>query len=158
SLSVGERTPAEVRRERQVNGDSLMPRFLPLALVALVAASGGRAADPRAPLSRIVFGSCAHQDKPQPIWKPILEARPELFLFLGDNIYADTEDMEVMRKKYDKLANLPGFKKLRETCPVLATWDDHDFGVNDGGADYARRRESQQLFLDFFNVPRESPR
>lgn len=36
-------------------------------------------------LSRIVYGSCCHQDKPQPIWDAILKRHPELFIFLGDN-------------------------------------------------------------------------
>lgn len=109
-------------------------------------------------VSRIAFGSCARQDRPQPIWEAIVETRPELFLFLGDNIYADTEDMEVMRAKYAQLAAQPGFQKLRETCPILATWDDHDYGENDAGAEYPKKRESQQVFLDFFGVPRDSPR
>jgi alkaline phosphatase D len=36
-----------------------------------------------------------------------------VFLFLGDNIYADTSNMEVMKKKYDLLAAVPGFQRLR---------------------------------------------
>src|SRR5947209_12584366 len=88
------------------------------------------AADDKRPLTRIGFGSCVHQDRPQPIWTPIVAARPELFLMLGDNIYADTEDMALMRKMYAQLAAQPGFKKLRGACPILATWDDHDYGGN----------------------------
>ena len=41
------------------------------------------------PLSRISFGSCAKQDKPQPIWDAVVAGRPELFIFLGDNIYGE---------------------------------------------------------------------
>jgi alkaline phosphatase D len=41
---------------------------------------------------------------------------------------------------------------------VLATWDDHDYGVNDGGAGYSRKVESQQIMLDFYGVPADSPR
>lgn len=142
----------------------MLPRLLLVLAVALFcgAASSPSAApplpDPATPLSRIVFGSCAHQSEPQPIWEPIVAARPELFLFLGDNIYADTIDMAVMRDKYAQLAAQPGYQKLRAVCPVLATWDDHDYGVNDGGADYPQRRASQQVFLDFFGEPQDSPR
>lgn len=107
---------------------------------------------------RIAFGSCANENVPQPIWEPLVAAAPDLFLFVGDNIYADTEDMEVMRVKYAKLAAQPGYQKLLETCPVLATWDDHDYGVNDGGAWYPKRLESAEIMLDFFNVPADSPR
>ncbi len=110
------------------------------------------------PLSRISFGSCGNQERPQPIWKAVLASRPQLFLFLGDNIYADTQDMAVMRAKYAKLAALPGFQTLRKTCPILATWDDHDLGANDAGSDYPKKDESQRMFLDFFGDPDDSPR
>lgn len=110
------------------------------------------------PLSRIAFGSCAKQDKPQPIWDAVVAARPELFLFLGDNIYADTQDMQVLWDKYQQLGAQPGFQKLKQTCPVLATWDDHDLGANDAGGEFPKKRESQQLFLDFFGIPKDSPR
>lgn len=109
-------------------------------------------------LLRMAFGSCAKESRPQPIWDAILALRPQLYLGLGDNIYGDTEDMEVLRAKWQKLADIPGFKRLRQQCRVMMTWDDHDFGVNDGGADYPKRRESQQVFLDFLGEPSDSPR
>lgn len=109
-------------------------------------------------LSRIAIGSCATQDRPQPIWEKIIGVKPEVFLFIGDNIYGDTEDMSVMRAKYAKLAAMPGFQKFRKDVPILATWDDHDYGVNDGGANYPKRVESQKEFLDFWGEPVDSPR
>lgn len=109
-------------------------------------------------VSRIAFGACARQDKPQPIWEAVVATRPQLFLFLGDNIYGDSEDMAVLKAKYQLLGQQPGYQKLKQTCPVLATWDDHDYGVNDGGAEYPKKRESQQVFLDFFEVPAQDAR
>lgn len=119
--------------------------------------SEAQAAEER-PLSRIALGSCARQNQPQPIWDPIVAAKPDLFLFLGDNIYGDSNDMKVLQSKYDQLAEKPGFKKLRATCPILATWDDHDFGADDAGEEYPMKIESQKLFLNFFNEPADSPR
>jgi len=116
----------------------------------------------RAPADKIMrtiaFGSCAHQDKPQPIWEAINELQPDLFLLLGDNIYADTRDMDEMRSKYAQFGAQSGFRKLCEACPILATWDDHDYGENDAGANYPMREESQQIFYDFFGEPASSPR
>ncbi|NNE94161.1 MAG: alkaline phosphatase family protein [Verrucomicrobiales bacterium] len=110
------------------------------------------------PLNRIHFGSCAKQTEPMPIFQNIVEDRPEVFLMIGDNIYADTEDMTVMRAKYAKLNADPGFSLLRATCPILATWDDHDFGRNDAGTEYAKKRESQKIFSDFWGDSLSSPR
>ncbi len=109
-------------------------------------------------LSRITFGSCAKQDQPQPIWDAIRQGRPELLILLGDNIYGDTMDMEVLRNKYRQFRDQPGFAALRRDCRVAATWDDHDYGQDDGGADYSMRRESQQVFLDFLEVAADDPR
>lgn len=109
------------------------------------------------PISRVLFGSCIKQDQPMPILKTIAARRPDLFLMLGDNIYGDTADMEVMRAKYATLRSNQDFRKLLDTCPVLATWDDHDYGVNDGGASYAERDASQRLFVDFWDTA-DSPR
>jgi alkaline phosphatase D len=47
---------------------------------------------------------------------------------------------------------------LRATVPHLATWDDHDFGKNDGGSDLAGKQAAQQLFLRFWNIPLNDPR
>lgn len=110
------------------------------------------------PLTRIAFGSCCHQDKEQPIWANVNSFAPELFIFLGDNIYGDTEDMAVMHTKYSKLAAKPGFQELRLKSAVIATWDDHDYGVNDGGFEYPKKKESREVFLDFWQVPKDDPR
>jgi len=115
-------------------------------------------AEPVAPLSRLAFGSCAKQDRPQLIWDAVIETKPQLFLFLGDNIYGDTQDMQVLRDKWNLLGAQPGYQRLKEICPILATWDDHDYGANDAGADYPKKRESQQIFHDFFGVPADSTR
>lgn len=109
-------------------------------------------------LSRIVFGSCARQNKEQPIWDAILEKKPDLFLFLGDNIYADTRDPKVMADKYAMLAQKPGFKRLRETTPICAIWDDHDYGEDDAGADYPMKDESRRQFCDFWGEAPDSVR
>ena len=109
-------------------------------------------------LSRILFGSCAHQDKDQPIWAPINALDPDLFIFLGDNIYGDTRDMAVMAEKYQKFGAKPGFRDLKAKTPLIATWDDHDYGENDAGADYPQKHRSRELFCDFWQEAADSPR
>lgn len=127
-------------------------------LMIAISVWSGSVVTAQEPLRRIGFGSCAKQDQPQPIWDAVIAAQPQLFLMIGDNIYGDSEDMAVLQRKWDQLGAQPGFQKLRATCPVLATWDDHDYGANDGGAEYPRRRESQQIFQSFFGIPENDPR
>ena len=99
---------------------------------------------------RIAFGSCAHEDHPLPVFNTIIKQKPNLFIFLGDNIYADTDDPEVMRQKYKLLLDNKGFKKLIKTTPVIATWDDHDYGRNDAGRHYPMKEESKKNISQLF--------
>jgi alkaline phosphatase D len=82
----------------------------------------------------------------------------DLALLLGDNIYADTTNMLVMQRKYLAMKESPFWRGLRKKAPLMATWDDHDMGGNDAGADYPLKDESQNLFLDFLDEPGDSPR
>jgi len=111
-----------------------------------------------APLTRIAFGSCNRQDLPQPLWAPILATAPQLWIWAGDNIYGDTRDTAVLRAKYDLQLRQPDYRALVARVPVIGTWDDHDYGVNDGGKEYPVRAASQQLALDFLGVPADAPR
>jgi len=107
---------------------------------------------------RVLFGSCIRQDQPMPILRLMASRRSDRILLLGDNIYGDTDDAQVLRAKYQLLADNPDFQSLRRSAPILAVWDDHDFGLNDGGSEYAGRDDSQQAFLDFWGIPAASPR
>lgn len=106
----------------------------------------------------IAFGSCAEQDQPQPIWEAVIANRPDRFVFLGDNIYGDTRDMAILRAKYAQLGAQPGFQRLRASTSIVATWDDHDYGANDAGAEYPMKVASKEIFLDFFGEPADSER
>ncbi len=135
------------------------PALASVPAEARVAVSGS---DPHAALgrtlTRIGFGSCADSGKPQPIWDAVHAKKPDLFVFLGDNVYGDTRDMSVLRGKYAELAAQPGFARLRAGTPLVAVWDDHDFGENDAGSEYPMKDESRRIFLDFWSEPAGSPR
>lgn len=105
----------------------------------------------------LAFGSCNKQDKPQPLWDDIIAHQPDVFLFIGDNIYGDTENMQVMKEKYDMQYAHPEYMQLRQQTKIVGVWDDHDYGKNNAGREFNKKNESQQLLLDFFDVPEDSP-
>ncbi len=109
-------------------------------------------------VSRIAFGSCSHQDRDQPVLDIVVARKPDLFIYLGDNIYGDTKDMKVLKAKYEKLASKKEFQNLRANVPTLSVWDDHDYGWNDAGKEYEFKAESKEIFLEFWKVPADSPR
>jgi alkaline phosphatase D len=109
-------------------------------------------------ISTIAFGSCNKHDLPQPLWKPILEENPDLWIWLGDNIYGDTHDMNLLEKKYHRQYNQEDYVSIRQNMEVIGIWDDHDYGINDGGVYFAQKEASQQLMLDFLDEPENSDR
>ncbi|MEL6194950.1 MAG: alkaline phosphatase D family protein [Bacteroidota bacterium] len=105
-----------------------------------------------------MLGSCAHQDKPQPMLEIAAEMTPDYFIFLGDNIYGDSRIMDTLRAKYSRLAAKPGYTALKEGSQLRAVWDDHDYGENDAGRHYPFKEESKEIFMDFWEVPMDSDR
>ena len=106
----------------------------------------------------IGFGSCIDQDLPQPIWQAIEAKNVDAFIFLGDNVYGDhpSGKLEKLRKSYiSQSTKLPKWLNKKK---VISIWDDHDYGINDGGSDFKNKRESQKLFLDFWKIPEDDPR
>ncbi|MBC8081869.1 MAG: alkaline phosphatase family protein [Hymenobacter sp.] len=107
----------------------------------------------------VAFGSCNRIDLPQPLWPVIAKDKPDVWIWLGDNIYGDTDSMTVLRRKYDVQFNLEGYRTFRAQVPtIIGTWDDHDYGRNDAGKEYPYKKESQQLALDFLEEPAGTPR
>ena len=57
-----------------------------------------------------------------------------------------------------ELAAKPNFARLRTTVPHLAVWDDHDYGVNDGGAEFPHKQASKDEFVRFWQLAADDPR
>lgn len=110
------------------------------------------------PVLRIAFGSCLRQDLPQPIWGAIHKTQPDLFIFMGDNVYSSGQYAEDLREAYARLNANEAFQSFRSSVAIVGTWDDHDYGHDDAGAENRIKEEAQKLFLDFFEVPVNSPR
>jgi alkaline phosphatase D len=104
----------------------------------------------------MAFGSCNRQDAPQPLWKPILADHPDLWIWMGDNIYGDSPVMDTLRAKYARQnANLD-YQLLKASTPIIGVWDDHDYGINDGDKRFAQKKESRDLMFDFLGMPADA--
>ena len=113
-------------------------------------------AEEEQPLEHIVFGSCLDTHE-HPMLDRTLTLPRDLFIFMGDNIYADQGGIPMMQEKYALLKNSRFFRGLKNK-PILATWDDHDFGLDDGGSAYPQKKEAQVEFWDWLDETAESPR
>ena len=108
---------------------------------------------------RIAYGSCIDQTRPAPIWDTILAGKPDLFVFGGDNVYCEMPySLARLRRAYAIAAESPGMSRLRRSVPHISIWDDHDYGLNDGGAEFAFKAESKAEFIEFWKLAADDPR
>ena len=131
----------------------MLTPFLPLLSLLLLAPPPADA-----PVERVAFGSCLRETRPAPILDAVNDYRPDVFVFLGDNVYADTDDAAEMEAAYARLGDMPVFQRLRDAARLLYVWDDHDYGQNDAGRDWHFKEEAERIMLDFFGEPADSPR
>lgn len=111
-------------------------------------------------LTRIAFGSCIQQDRSMAFWDTIAADRPQLFMAIGDNVYGDTRwqgqaDLPTLRAAYARLEEREEFRRFRSKVPMLAIWDDHDFGMNDAGGSFAFKGLAETMFENFWQSPAE---
>ena len=61
-----------------------------------------------------------------------------------------------MVSAYKKQKN--NFPKWMEDVKILPIWDDHDYGLNDAGSEYPQKRQSQEIYLNFWEIPLDDDR
>ena len=107
---------------------------------------------------KLGIGSCVDQDYPTPAWASLEKESINSFFFLGDNIYGDVPSgrLDNVILSYEKLNDqMPSWLKNTEK---LVIWDDHDYGLNDAGANYIYKAESQQIYNDAWDIDQNDPR
>jgi alkaline phosphatase D len=106
----------------------------------------------------IAFGSCNNHKLENFLWKEIVKHQPKVWIWGGDNTYSDTDNMDSLRRDYQVVLGNKDYQALQKTTKILGTWDDHDYGLNDGGVEFNAKKESQVAFLDFMGVSKTDKR
>jgi alkaline phosphatase D len=121
-----------------------------------------------APDFRLALGSCTYIndesfDRPgkpygasYEIFESIASAKPDVMLWLGDNVYfreGDWDSRAGMVNRYTQTRSVPEMQKLLPICAHLAIWDDHDFGPNDATGNFILKKEALDVFNRFWGNP-----
>ncbi len=103
------------------------------------------------------FGSCNEQWQGQGYWDAIGALKPDLWVWLGDIIYSDYMINPIRKLNYDLVKYNSHYRSFAASVPIVGTWDDHDYGLNDSGKDMPLKHGSQRLLLDFLDLPDSHP-
>ena len=120
------------------------------------ASSFKTAPEPHKPVQfRYVVGSCVriqrHPD--QPVWDEVMQLKPDLMVFGGDNVYADTTDRVGLWKRHLQQREVENYAKALSSIPVWAIWDDHDYGPNNSDRTAAGKENSLRAFKEVWVNP-----
>lgn len=100
-------------------------------------------------LDQLAVGSCSNQNRPQPLWDVILHqkvnqtdkqgnqhTKPDLFVWLGDVVYADhalpifplirwAADPEFIGRQFEIQRERPDYQQVIDNLAIVGIWDDH---------------------------------
>ena len=104
---------------------------------------------------RFAFGSCMNDSWPQgDIWQQMVALNPDVIFLIGDNVYTDfskdvTTPDDLWIRNFQTRNRIKLFKN-KKLVPVVAVWDDHDYGMNNSDHSYLYKEESLSVFKTFF--------
>ncbi len=100
----------------------------------------------------MAFGSCAGDDD-QPIFNAVRAWSPDVFLFAGDNHYANSSDLSALRQHYRWVRERPARGQLLAEASTLAVWDDHDYVGNNTDGTEPGRVFALEAFREYWANP-----
>ncbi len=121
-----------------------------------------------APDFTVAVGSCAYVNDPPydrpgtpyggeyQIFTAIHQKRPDVMLWLGDNVYlreADWYSRTGILYRYTHTRSLPEMQPLLASTHHYAIWDDHDFGPNDSDYSFPMKETTLEAFRLFWGNP-----
>lgn len=86
-------------------------------------------------------------------WKAAQATDVDYLFFIGDSVYGDLLILHgpgyLWSRYIETRKNVP-FYRWKNLKPVIAIWDDHDFGKNNKGGDYKHKDYAYHYFQAFF--------
>ncbi|RYD64312.1 MAG: hypothetical protein EOP83_10075, partial [Verrucomicrobiaceae bacterium] len=98
----------------------------------------------------MAFVSCANNTS-EPVWERIGILNPDQVILGGDTPYVDVADLATSRQKHRAFLETPFMSSLIRGNSAVGTWDDHDFGLNNGNGVNAadRRPNTRKAFVEY---------
>lgn len=116
-------------------------------------------------ISKILLASCLDEEKgPSAAMMSLPAEEADLFLMVGDNVYGDRDgrayvanqpDLDELKESFADLAAREDFQKVRQSVPMMVSWDDHDYGANDAGSEFPFRRMAERVHEVFWGLEDE---
>lgn len=93
------------------------------------------------------------------MWQRVGNQNADILFFIGDSVYADNNSSKPgdhsggwdnYWQRYLDVFHRLSLYRLKKLTPILAVWDDHDFGVNNGDSSFREKDITTFLFQLFW--------
>lgn len=110
---------------------------------------------------RVAVASCMNdffKSACSQMWGSLANQSPDVVFLVGDTCYADNDSDGTplgFWNRYCETRTKIGFFRHKNLTPVLAVWDDHDFGGNNADSSFGAKHYTLELFSNFWLYPSE---
>ncbi|MBX2989362.1 MAG: hypothetical protein KF802_15850 [Bdellovibrionaceae bacterium] len=96
-----------------------------------------------------------------PMWARLAREKPDFVVLNGDVVHVDSHDFverrraseqDLWQRYIDTFQRVPFYHQSR-LVPVLATWDDLDYGTNNADREFLAKDAARRVFNAFFGAP-----
>lgn len=98
------------------------------------------------------------------MWESLLAKKPDVLFLIGDNVYANIgipkgmgASPERLWETYTQTRKTLALFRAKTLVPIVAVWDDNDYGMNDGNRQFTHKEASTKIFYAFFGQMPLSP-
>jgi alkaline phosphatase D len=92
-------------------------------------------------------------DPDQSSWNLVALINPAFQLLVGDQVYPDTPDHDIIWDHHVQYRTVPEFANVIANTPTYAMWDDHDYGQDDSDGTLAGKEDSLRAFQEVWANP-----
>jgi alkaline phosphatase D len=106
-----------------------------------------------------VLNSLSYPEVPAPVYQQVAAADPKFVLQIGDFDHRNPQTLSGMRNMHRdvrgeySIAGHDFLEQIASRFPVFHTWDDHDYGVNNGDKNWVGRSDALQAFDEYYPTP-----
>ena len=101
--------------------------------------------------------SCLHSNRPWRNMSEVAATRPDVFMLLGDTVYADgATSLDDYRWHWRRALTVQGLIDVSSQTSVIATWDDHEVTNDFAGLNMPRERVETALTAFREAIPQRS--
>ena len=92
-----------------------------------------------------------HRYRTQPDMAGNENAAADAIFLMGDTPYIDQSGLNIVRERHRKFLQIPELAALASHTPTMGTWDDHDFGRNNGNGRnmMSGKDRTRQAFVEY---------